>query len=151
VSKLNVFHKFLGSGFLTGYLKGPTGTYGSAVALGIYLIPGVENLAFLIPLIIVTSIYGTWVCGKFEELYGKDPGEATIDEFAGMWISLILVPKEPVYLILAFFLWRIFDIIKPPPARNFEKLEGGLGVMADDIMSGVYTLIVMQVIIAMFK
>ncbi|GAB1348906.1 hypothetical protein MASR1M107_11190 [Ignavibacteriales bacterium] len=108
-------------------------------------------MAILLPLILVTSIYGIWVCGKFETLYGKDPKEATIDEFAGMWISLILVPKEPVYLVIAFFLWRIFDIIKPPPARNFEKIEGGLGVMADDIMSGIYTLVVMQVIIALFK
>jgi len=141
---INPVHKFFGSGMLTGYLKGPTGTYGSAVALLIYLIPGVENLYILIPLIVITSVYGVWVCGKFEHLYGEDPKEATIDEFAGMWISLILAPKEVVYLVAAFLIWRVLDIIKPFPARNFEKIKGGAGVMADDIMSGIYTLLIMQ-------
>ncbi len=141
---LSPVHKFLGSGMFTGYLKGPTGTYGSFVALLIYLIPGVENLGILIPLILLTSFYGIWVCGKFEHIYGDDPKEATIDEFAGMWISLILAPKEVVYLVAAFLIWRVMDIVKPFPARNFEKLKGGLGVMADDIMSGVYTLLIMQ-------
>ena len=98
----------------------------------------------LIPLIILTSLYGIWVCSKFEHLYGEDPKEATIDEFAGMWISLILAPKEIIYLVATFLLWRIMDIVKPFPARNFEKIKGGTGVMADDIMSGVYTLLIMQ-------
>ncbi len=147
---INPVHKFLGSGMLTGYLKGPTGTYGSAVALLIYLIPGVENLYFLIPLIILTSIYGIWVCGKFEHLYGEDPKEATIDEFAGMWISLIGAPKEAGYLIAAFLIWRVLDIVKPFPARNFEKIKGGTGVMADDIMSGIYTLLILQLGKAIF-
>jgi phosphatidylglycerophosphatase A len=151
VANLSVAHKFLGSGFFTGYLKGPTGTYGSFVALLIYLIPGVENLVVLIPLIVITTLYGIWVCGKFEGLYGKDPKEATIDEFAGMWISLIWVPKEILFLSLSFFIWRALDIIKPFPARNFEKIEGGLGVMADDIMSGVYTFVIMQGLIYLFK
>ncbi len=150
MTNLNVMHKFLGSGLLTGYLKGPTGTYGSLVALLIYLIPGVSSLIILIPLILITSFYGIWVCGKFEHLYGTDPKEATIDEFVGMWISLILVPASAGYLLVAFLLWRILDIVKPFPARNFEKLKGGLGVMADDIMSGIYTFLIMRIILILF-
>jgi phosphatidylglycerophosphatase A len=145
-----VIHKVLGSGMLTGYLKGPTGTYGSLVALFIYLIPGVSSLIILIPLIIITTIYGIWVSGKFEDRYGTDPKEATIDEFVGMWISLILVPVSWGYLIVAFLIWRVLDIVKPFPARNFEKLKGGLGVMADDIMSGIYTFLIMRIILILF-
>ncbi|KAB2909651.1 MAG: phosphatidylglycerophosphatase A [Ignavibacteriales bacterium] len=148
---LNPIHKFLGSGFLTGYLPGPTGTYGSVVALLIYLIPGVENIYILLPLILVSSIYGIWVCGRFEQLYGKDPKEATIDEFVGMWITLVMVPKEPVFLIVAFLIWRFLDIVKPYPARNFENFSGGLGVMADDIMSGVYSLVIVHTGMALYK
>lgn len=135
---------------LTGYLKGPTGTYGSLVALFIYLIPGVSSLIILIPLIITSTLYGIWVCGKFEQRYGTDPKEATIDEFVGMWISLILVPTSWGYLLVAFLIWRILDIVKPFPARNFEKLRGGLGVMADDIMSGIYTFLIMRIILILF-
>ncbi len=150
MTNLNVIHKVLGSGMFTGYLKGPTGTYGSLVALLIYLIPGVSSLIVLIPLIIVTTLYGIWVCGEFEHRYGTDPKEATIDEFVGMWISLILVPASWGYLLIAFLIWRLLDIIKPFPARNFEKLKGGLGVMADDIMSGIYTFLIMRIILILF-
>jgi phosphatidylglycerophosphatase A len=64
-----------------------------------------------------------------------------------MWISLILLPKTIAISLITFFLWRALDIYKPFPARSLEKLEGGLGIMIDDVVSGFYTLIIMHLVV----
>jgi len=142
--KINFFEKLLGSGFYSGYSPFISGTIGSLVAIGFFMIPGFEQLFIIIPAIIIFFIYGVFVGDKFEKQYGKDPAECTIDEFVGTWISLIALPKTIWILTVAFILWRILDIIKPPPARNLEKIKGGLGIMLDDVLSGAYTLIIMH-------
>ena len=149
--KLNFFEKFFGSGFYTGYIPIVSGTFGSMAALIIFFIPGFEKPFILIPAIILFSFYGIYIGGKFENLYGKDPSECTIDEVAGMWISLLWVPKNPIYIpILAFIVWRILDIIKPFPAGKLEELKGGLGIMMDDIVSGIYSLGIIHLFLLIF-
>ena len=149
--RLNFFDKLLGSGFFTGYIPFIPGTFGSIAALIIYYIPGFENPYILVPAIIIFAIYGIYVGNKFEDVYGKDPSECTIDEVVGMWISLLFLPKLLLLSLLTFVIWRILDIIKPFPARNFEKLKGGLGIMLDDITSGIYSLIIVHIILVIFK
>ncbi|MFZ0454706.1 MAG: phosphatidylglycerophosphatase A [Ignavibacteriaceae bacterium] len=149
--KLNFFERLLGSGFYTGYIPFISGTFGSLAALIIYYIPGFENPYILIPAIIIFTFYGIYVGNKFESVYGKDPSECTIDEFVGMWISLLFLPKILLISLLTFLLWRMLDIIKPFPARNFEKLKGGVGIMLDDITSGIYSLIIVHIILLIFK
>jgi len=145
--KINFFEKLIGSGFLTGYSPVASGTVGSIAALLIYLIPGFEQLFIIIPAIIIFLVYGIYLGDKFEAEYGKDPAQCTIDEIVGTWISLIALPKTTWIIVAAFLLWRILDIIKPAPARNLEKLKGGLGIMIDDVVSGIYTLIIMHLIV----
>ena len=145
--KINFFEKFIGSGFYTGYFPIASGTIGSLVAIVIYLIPGFENLLIIIPAALIFMVYGIFVGTKFENQYGKDPSECTVDEVVGTWISLIALPKTIWIIVAAFFLWRILDIIKPPPARNLERLKGGLGIMIDDVISGLYTLIIMHLVV----
>lgn len=145
--KINFFEKLIGSGFLTGYSPVASGTVGSIAALLIYLIPGFEQLFIIIPAIILFLVYGIYLGDKFEAEYGKDPAQCTIDEIVGTWISLIALPKTTWIIVSAFLLWRILDIIKPAPARNLEKLKGGLGIMIDDVVSGIYTLIIMHLIV----
>ena len=148
--KINSFEKFIGSGFFTGYFPVASGTVGSLAAIVIYLIPGFEKLFVIIPATLVIVFYGIYIGTKFEAEYGKDPAQCTIDEVVGTWISLIALPKTFGIIIAAFFLWRILDIIKPPPARNLEKLKGGLGIMVDDVISGIYTLIIMHLVVYLF-
>lgn len=148
--KINSFEKFIGSGFFTGYFPVASGTVGSLAAIVIYLIPGFEQLFVIIPATLVIIFYGIYIGTKFEAEYGKDPAQCTIDEVAGTWISLIALPKTFGIIIAAFFLWRILDIIKPPPARNLERLKGGLGIMIDDVISGIYTLIIMHLVVYLF-
>lgn len=145
--KINFFEKFIGSGFYTGYFPIASGTVGSFAALLIYLIPGFENLFIIIPAILIFALYGIFLGNKFEIKYGKDPSECTVDEVVGTWISLLALPKTIGIIVAAFLIWRILDIIKPPPARGLEKLKGGLGIMIDDVVSGIYTLIIMHLIV----
>jgi len=145
--KINFFEKFIGSGFYTGYFPIASGTVGSLGAILIYMIPGFENLFIIIPATLIFIVYGIYIGTKFEAQYGKDPAECTVDEFVGTWISLIALPKTVWIIVAAFFLWRILDIIKPPPARNLERLKGGLGIMIDDVISGLYTLIIMHLVV----
>lgn len=148
--KINIFEKFIGSGFFTGYMPYASGTFGSLAALLIYSIPGFENPLILIPSIIIFTFYGIYIGSKFEKIYGEDPAECTVDEVVGMWISLLFVPKEISFSIAAFLIWRVLDIIKPFPARQMEKLHGGLGIMMDDVVAGIYALILVQLIILIF-
>lgn len=145
--KINLFERFIGSGFFTGYSPVASGTVGSLAAIIIYLIPGFEKLFVIIPATLLFIVYGIYIGTKFETEYGKDPSQCTVDEVVGTWISLIALPKTIGIIIAAFFLWRILDIIKPPPARNLEQLKGGLGIMIDDVISGIYTLIIMHLVV----
>ena len=80
-----------------------------------------------------------------EKRYGHDPAEVTIDEVLGMWVSLLLLPKKIIIIIAAFFIFRFFDIIKPFPARKFDAMHGGLGIMMDDVIAGIYANIILQI------
>jgi len=150
VVKLNFIEKLLGSGFYTGYIPLASGTFGTLAALIIYLIPGFENPYVIVPSIFIFFIYGVYVGNKFENIYGKDPSECTIDEIVGTWISYLLLPKTIGIIITTFFLWRALDIFKPYPARKLENLNGGLGIMIDDVVSGFYTLIIMHLVVYFF-
>jgi len=145
--KPNNFEKFIGSGFLSGYIPFAPGTFGSLAALLIYLIPGFENPTIMLIFISLTTIAGFYISNKFENEYGKDPPQCTIDEFVGTWISLLFIPKILWLILIDFVIWRVLDILKPFPARQLEKLNGGLGIMIDDIISGVYSLIIVHIFI----
>jgi phosphatidylglycerophosphatase A len=150
MKQINLFEKIIGSGFYTGYIPVASGTFGSAAALIIYLIPGFENLWIICPAILILFIYGVFVSGKFEKLYGKDPAECTVDEVVGTWIVLIALPKTILIIATSFFIWRLLDIIKPFPAGKSEHLPGGWGIMVDDVISGIYTLIILHLIVYQF-
>lgn len=152
MKQINWFEKIIGSGLYTGYIPFASGTFGSLVALLIYIIiPRTEDYRALLFLIILFTITGTIVSNKFEKKYGKDPAECTIDEWVGTWMALINLPKEILWISVAFLIWRFLDIIKPFPARQSEKLKGGFGIMADDIISGFYTFLIMQIILYLFN
>ncbi len=149
--KINLLEKFLGSGLLTGFLPGMSGTYASFLAMLIFLIPGFENPALMIFLISFFILVGVPIAVKFENVYGNDPAEYTLDEFIGMWITLLFIPKKIWFILSAFVIWRVFDIIKPFPARKLESVKNGWGVILDDVMAGIYSFILIQVIIYFYN
>lgn len=145
--KINKIEKFIGSGFFSGFLPFAPGTFGSLVALLIYLIPGFENPFIMLLSISIFTVWGIRIGNVFEKVYGKDPSSCVIDEFVGTWISLLLIPKNILFIAIAFVIWRVLDIVKIYPANKIEKLSGGYGIMLDDIISGIYTLILIHLII----
>ncbi len=145
--KINVLEKFLGSGFFSGYMPFAQGTFGSLVALAIYLIPGMENPTILLILISLFSVLGISIGTKFESIYGKDPKQCTIDEMVGTWITLLFIPKKIWLILLAFIIWRVLDIVKPFPANIAEKLNGGVGIILDDVIAAIYALTISHIII----
>lgn len=123
-----------------GFFPIAPGTAGSAAGLVVYLICrwlGLPHFEF--PLIAALFVVGVLAGGAAEKaLGGVDPGPVVIDEVMGMLMTLFLIPVNWAGLILGFVLFRIFDVIKPYPARRFERFPGGLGIMADDAMAAVY-------------
>ncbi len=98
--------------------------------------------------IIVVTLAGVWASGVTERTGGiSDPSYVVIDEVAGQLITLFLLPFSWKILIAGFFLFRIFDIIKPFPGRQAEKLHGGWGIMMDDVIAGVYGNLVLWLIV----
>ena len=81
-----------------------------------------------------------------EEVYGKDPSYALIDEAAGMTISIIFIDKTLLLWVIAFFTFRFLDIVKPYPINISQKLKSGWGIMADDVIAGIYTCIIVKIL-----
>jgi phosphatidylglycerophosphatase A len=143
------FTKAFASGLFSGYSPIASGTVGSGVGLAFYCIPGFEQLYVILPLCLIVYVVGVRTAAAMETVYGHDPGEVTIDEVLGMWISLAFLPKEILIAVVAFFVFRILDIIKPYPARRFDNTPGGTGIMLDDVVSGLYTNLLLQLALAL--
>lgn len=140
--------------FGAGLLKPGPGTWGSLAAAAIWyfglraahLTGWPAMVAALIGAGVVTLV-GIPAASVVEREYGReDPGFVVIDEVAGQWIALALAPLDWGHALLGFGFFRLFDIVKPPPARQLERLHGGTGIMLDDLAAGVYALIAMVVV-----
>ncbi len=136
----------IATGFGSGYFPIAPGTAGSLVALFLYIVfPW--DLFYWSVIIAVTFLLGVWAAGAVEKDMKKDPGIVVIDEFVGQWLALLFLPKMVWIFIASFFLFRILDIIKPYPARRIENLHGGMGIMLDDVIAGIYANIILQGIV----
>jgi len=134
-------------GFVGKIPKAP-GTWGSAVAFLPWFFLRTLSLPAYLAWVVVLFFIGFLAAGSAEKLLDQaDPGCIVIDEIVGMLIALILVPAHPAVLLLAFILFRVFDILKPFPVSWFDRhIHGGLGIMLDDVMAGIYALICLQII-----
>lgn len=143
-----------------GYLPLMPGTYGSLVGVAIFLgltqvVKGNSLVAVVLVAIVVVTFAGIWAASRTEELSGrKDPGKVVIDEVAGQLISLfpltLFAHWSVVTVIISFILFRFFDIVKPYPARRLEALKGGLGIMCDDLVAGVYGAAITAIVVTVF-
>jgi phosphatidylglycerophosphatase A len=133
-----------------GYAPVVPGTVGSAVAaLGLWLVP--LSRAGLLAVLAIVVVVGTWAAHHAERvLGGKDPGAIVVDEVAGMILSVVAFPLTPAVIVAGFLLFRLFDIVKPPPARQSQRIGGGAGVMIDDLIAGLYALAVLAAARSLF-
>ena len=134
-----------------GYAPKAPGTCGAAVGLLLWIVlPHV--LWIQLAAILVISVVGSWGGDVAEQHFNKhDPGQVVVDEVAGMMVTLVLNPAGGFgWLLVAFLLFRAFDIVKPFPVRQFERLPGGIGIMADDLAAGVYANLALRASIWLF-
>lgn len=138
----------LATGLYSGKIPFAPGTWGSAFALiPWYFCRGLSLVNYLIVLVLI-FVVGFLTSGSAEKILDRpDPGCIVIDEILGMFITLTLAPNHPIAWLLGFVLFRIFDILKPFPVSWFDThLHGGIGIMMDDVMAGIYALICLQLI-----
>ncbi len=126
-----------------GYVPFAPGTFGTAAAAiftwaarpGMYALPAIA---------VIITVFGAVAAGNAEKELGKDSSRIIIDEVAGYLVTVLFLPLSLGVIIWAFVLFRLFDILKPPPINLLERLPGGIGVMADDIGAGVFANIVLR-------
>jgi phosphatidylglycerophosphatase A len=126
--------------FGVGFVPFAPGTFGSLAGLVVFAAvratgtPMVELAA-----IVVVFLAGAWAATSAERHFGHiDPGPVVIDEVLGMLVTLALIPVSVTGAVVGFVLFRLFDVVKPPPCNTLEALHGGWGIMSDDLMAAVY-------------
>ena len=137
------------TGFYSGYLPKAPGTWGSLVGLLLFFL--LHTLSLPVYLAIVAGLFmvGSFAAGEAEKIMDhQDPGLVVIDEIVGMLITMTAVPATPLVMALGFILFRVFDIAKPFPILLVDqRLHGGVGIMLDDVIAGIYSLVILQVLV----
>jgi len=145
-SVLSLAAQLVATGAGSGYAPFAPGTAGSLV--GLLLFWPLSRLPFVGQAGVTVALFllGTLAAAHLASRLGlKDPGIVVVDEVVGQWVSLLLLPLTPLTVVLGFLLFRLLDVLKPWPARDFERLPGGWGIMADDVMAGIYANLLVRV------
>ncbi len=145
-------HLAISTFFWSGFFPVAPGTFGTLVFVPVYYfcISGAHPLVYIS---VTAAVYftGVWSSNYASAILNdKDPSRVVIDEVAGFLVTMMFIPVTPGRVVLGFFFSRFYDIKKPPPARQAEKLRGGNGIMLDDVIAGVYANITLWIII-LFK
>ena len=148
MKKLPLLPTIIGTGFGSGFWPWGPGTAGALTGMLIwyalsFMLNSTLLFAVTLSCIVVFTIAGTWAVRRLSPFWGSDPQKVVIDEMVGVWVPLLAVPASDIWLALAsFVLFRLFDILKPLGIRTIDRRKGAFYVMADDILAGVYSLII---------
>jgi phosphatidylglycerophosphatase A len=139
--------------FGAGLLPGMPGTLGTAGAIPLLLLVNLLHPGYQALFLLIILIAAIWSSHRSQYILGMvDPGEIVIDEVAGFLLAMIFIPFTWKNLIGGFFLFRLFDILKPPPIKTVEKkVKGGYGIVFDDLMAGVYAHLCLRFFLYMLK
>ena len=139
---------FIAFGFGVGLAPVAPGTFGTLIAFPLWwLLAGRYSLPALGALVVLLFVLGVWACALTGRHLGvADHGAMVWDEAVAFLAVLLLVPAQPAWQIAAFVVFRLFDVVKPPPIRQFERrFKGGFGVMFDDVLAAGYTVLVLAI------
>ena len=138
----------LAFGFGSGLAPKAPGTFGTLLAVPLYLLLSQLSLLPYILVVVIAFAIGIYLCGRTATDLGVHDHPGIVwDEFVGFWITMIAAPAGWLWVVIGFILFRLFDIWKPWPIRFFDKnVESGLGIMIDDVLAGIYALMVLQLI-----
>ena len=154
VKRMPFYHQLIATGCGVGFFPYGPGTMGALFAIVVwYLLSLLVSIPSLIgitlALVVLFTFLGAWSATVSERYWGEDPSRVVIDEVVGQWIVLLAIPAnfQLWHVIVALALFRFFDIVKPLGVRKMENFKGGWGIMADDILAGVYGFIVLQLLL----
>lgn len=138
----------LAFGFGSGLAPKAPGTAGTIASIPLYLLLSQLSLPLYAAVLVLSFAIGVYLCGKTADDLGVHDHPGIVwDEFVGFWITMFAAPAGWGWLLLGFVLFRIFDIWKPWPIRVLDKnMESGLGIMIDDVLAGVYALLIIQLL-----
>lgn len=134
----------LGFGFGSGLAPKAPGTFGTLLGLFLFIPVILWSQTAAVSLFVFSLVFGNYICGKSAKIIGEhDHGGIVWDEFAGIWLVMLFLPEQSIlFWVYAFVAFRIFDIWKPYPISLADrKLQGGFGIMFDDVLAGVYAII----------
>jgi phosphatidylglycerophosphatase A len=123
------------------------GTAGTALAAVLYWLLWPERWPAGVAVILLFFLLGVWSASFMEKKLGPDPPPVVVDEMVGYWIAMLAFPRSWILAVAGFFIFRIFDIFKPFPVRRAERLPSGWGIMADDVLAGIYTNLALRLIL----
>lgn len=137
---------FLAFGFGSGLSPIAPGTVGTLAAIPLYLLMSLLSPVGYVVLLLVIIVAGVWICDQSAHALGlEDPGGIVWDEFAGFLVTMFLAPQGWAWLLAGFVLFRLFDIWKPYPISWLDQqVKGGMGIMLDDLVAGLYAWLVLQ-------
>lgn len=140
---------FISLGFGTGLAPKAPGTFGTLPALVLVWLFAPLGVSAYVGVVVLFTLLGIYLCGATAKAMGEHDAPAIVwDEIAGFMIAMIAVPVSAWSLLVAFLLFRFFDIVKPWPIRWFDrKVDGGLGIMLDDVIAGLFTLVIMHLLL----
>ena len=143
----NSIAKLFATVFYVGLIPIAPGTFGTIAAIPLFYALSFTPLYLYLAITVLIILISVWASVVAEEIFGKtDPGEVVADEVCGYLVTMILVPVTLGNIFFGFLLFRLFDIAKPYPIRKFERLLGGLGIVMDDVMAGVYSCITLHIL-----
>ncbi|MCK8817418.1 phosphatidylglycerophosphatase A [Natroniella sulfidigena] len=143
---MNKLIRLLATGFNSGFSPVAPGTVGTIVGLALTWLWLIFGFEINFPLVFILVVVGTYLADSAEKFFGKkDAQQIVIDEIVGFVIAIYGLGIN--MLIPAFVLFRLFDILKPPPINKFQELEGGVGVMVDDILAGIMANLLLRLIL----
>jgi phosphatidylglycerophosphatase A len=143
---------FLAFGFGSGLAPKAPGTFGTLAAIPPYLLMTLLPVSGYLLVVVVAAVLGIYLCGRTARDMGVHDHPGIVwDEFVGFWITMLFVPVQWYWILAGFALFRLFDIWKPWPIRVVDqKVEGGFGIMLDDVLAGIYALLVLQLLLYAF-
>ena len=153
MKKIPFYHEMIATGLGVGHFPYGPGTMGALLAILIWfpitMITDYSTwLAITFMLVLAFTFLGAWSSTVAEHYWGEDPSRVVIDEVVGQWITLLVIPSAFSWwhVMVAFILFRFFDIVKPLGVRKMENFKGGWGIMADDILAGCYGAILLYLL-----
>ncbi len=154
MGKTPLIPTIIGTGFGSGFWPWGPGTAGAVLATLIWLVLSlvlttVQLIELTVGLIVVFTLLGTWATARLQPFWGDDPSRVVIDEMVGVWMPLLLA-TDWKQALLALVLFRFFDIVKPFGIRKLDQRKGAFWVMADDLLAGVYSGVVLYLIIYIY-